>query len=149
MGFVLISQCERIKLANSGNWDELLPVWKPNLIPGVSSSFNIPHARKFKREWVLAFITTIYGTVWVDKRYLWFVNGCIEYHRPIITTVCHPNDPRNHCAQRLYPSFLEFLKWVIASPHFQIDHNAPCLPPKICITIVSNFSWELQSSQEK
>ena len=33
--------------------------------------------------------------------------------------------------------------------------NAPCLPPppkkkkKLAVTIVSNFSWELQSSQEK
>ena len=32
---------------------------------------------------------------------------------------------------------------------FHIDHNAPCLPPKVCITIVSNFPWVLQSSQEK
>ena len=35
--------------------------------------------------------------------------------------------------------------------NFHIDHNASCLPPalQICITIVSNFSWVLQSSQEK
>ena len=25
--------------------------------------------------------------------------------------------------------------------HFHIDHNAPCLPPKLCKTIVSIFSW--------
>ena len=25
------------------------------------------------------------GLFWVDNRYLWFVNGCLEYHRPIIT----------------------------------------------------------------
>ena len=31
--------------------------------------------------------------------------------------------------------------------HFHIDHNAPCLPP--AKTIVSNFSWVLQSSLEK
>ena len=24
--------------------------------------------------------------------------------------------------------------------HFHIDHNAPCLPPKLCITIVLEFS---------
>ena len=24
---------------------------------------------------------------------------------------------------------------------FHIDHNAPCLPPKFCITIVFDFSW--------
>ena len=33
--------------------------------------------------------------------------------------------------------------------HFHIDHNSPCLLPKFCVTIVSNFSWVLQSSQEK
>ena len=36
-----------------------------------------------------------------------------------------------------------------AIDHFHIDHNAPCLPPKFCIIIVSNFSWVLRSSQEK
>ena len=25
--------------------------------------------------------------------------------------------------------------------YFHIDHNAPCLPPKFCITIVFNFFW--------
>ena len=33
--------------------------------------------------------------------------------------------------------------------HFHIDHNAPCLPPKFCMTIVSSFSWVLQLSHEK
>ena len=39
--------------------------------------------------------------------------------------------------------------------YFHIDHNAPYLPPhqphfpEFCITIVSKFSWVLQSSQEK
>ena len=33
--------------------------------------------------------------------------------------------------------------------YFHIDHNAPCLPPEFCITVVSKFSWVLQSSQEK
>ena len=33
--------------------------------------------------------------------------------------------------------------WLLirAIPHFHIHHNAPCLPPKFCKTIVSNFSW--------
>ena len=26
--------------------------------------------------------------------------------------------------------------------HFHIDHNAPCSPPKFCITITFNFSWD-------
>ena len=40
-----------------------------------------------------------------------------------------------------------FVKKVIH--HFHIDHNGPCLPPKFCAAIVSNFSWVLQSSREK
>ena len=32
---------------------------------------------------------------------------------------------------------------------FHCDHNTHCLPPKFCKTIFSNFSWVLQSSQEK
>ena len=37
--------------------------------------------------------------------------------------------------------------------HFHIDHNAPFLPPppppQFCIIVVSNFSWVLQSFEEK
>ena len=35
--------------------------------------------------------------------------------------------------------------------HFHIDHNAPCLlyPPKFCITIVLDFSWEDCYTQDK
>ena len=32
---------------------------------------------------------------------------------------------------------------------FHISHNTVCLLPKICISIVLNFSWDVQSSQEK
>ena len=33
--------------------------------------------------------------------------------------------------------------------HFHIDHNAPSLPPKFCITIVFYFSWDNCNTQEK
>ena len=33
--------------------------------------------------------------------------------------------------------------------HFHIDQNAPCLPPKFCITIVFNFSWDDCNTQKK
>ena len=36
--------------------------------------------------------------------------------------------------------------------HFHIAHNAPYLPPpppQFCIIVVSNFSWVLQSFEEK
>ena len=40
---------------------------------------------------------------------------------------------------------------VNAIHHFYIDHNALRIPPppKVYMTIVPNFSWVLQSSQEK
>ena len=33
--------------------------------------------------------------------------------------------------------------------YFHIVHNAPCLPPKLCITIVLDFSWDDCNTQEK
>ena len=33
--------------------------------------------------------------------------------------------------------------------HFHIGHNAPGLPPKVCITIVFNFSWDACNTQQK
>ena len=33
--------------------------------------------------------------------------------------------------------------------HFHIDHKLPSISPKVYMTIVPNFSWVLQSSQEK
>ena len=36
--------------------------------------------------------------------------------------------------------------------HFHIDHNAPYFrapPPQFCVIVVSNFSWVLQSFEEK
>ena len=33
--------------------------------------------------------------------------------------------------------------------HFHTPHNAPYLPPKFCISIVFNFSWDDCNTQEK
>ena len=33
--------------------------------------------------------------------------------------------------------------------HFHLDDNAPCLSPKLCIAIDSNYSLALQWSQKK
>ena len=33
--------------------------------------------------------------------------------------------------------------------HFHINHNAPCLLPQFCITIVFDFSWGDCNAQEK
>ena len=59
---------------------------------------------------------------------------------------------------KIRPSAQPFLwKWdlfawewkIISIRHLQISHDAPHLPPKICITFVFYFSWVLQPSQEK
>ena len=42
---------------------------------------------------------TTSGIVWEDKRYLWLANGCLKYHRPIITNAC----PRKHSQKSLHP----------------------------------------------
>ena len=33
--------------------------------------------------------------------------------------------------------------------HFHIDHNAPCLCPELCITIVFDFPWDDCNTLEK
>ena len=44
-------------------------------------------------------------------------------------------------------SLLQTGAWPIHLIH--IDHNAPCLPPKFCITVVLDFSWDDCNTQEK
>ena len=46
---------------------------------------------------------------------------------------------------------IHFLRHVIFIDihHFHMAHITPCLPYKICITIVSGFSWVLQVFQRK
>ena len=39
----------------------------------------------------------------VDKRYLWLVNGCLEYHRPIVTNPCPPKRSQKSLHQKLVP----------------------------------------------
>ena len=59
--------------------------------------FFIQESLHSKKEWVQAFGATISGIVWVDKRNLWLVNGCLGYHRPITEQMLdHPNVVGNH-----------------------------------------------------
>ena len=41
--------------------------------------------------------------VWVDKRYLWLVNGCLECHRPIRTNTCPPKRFQKSLHPKLVP----------------------------------------------
>ena len=45
---------------------------------------------------------------------LLMINGCLEYHRPIITNACPSRRSRNHSTQWLYQFFLDFRKWKIS-----------------------------------
>ena len=45
---------------------------------------------KLQGEWVQVFGAMISGIISLDKRYLWLVNGFLEYHPPIITNTCPP-----------------------------------------------------------
>ena len=46
--------------------------------------------------------------------------------------------------------FIQYCLDVLGSiHHFHIDHNAPCLPPKFCITIVFVFSWDDREIEKK
>ena len=54
----------------------------------------------------------ISGIIWADKWYSWMVNGCLEYHRPIITNTYPPKKSQKSLHPKLVPFSLEFLKWV-------------------------------------
>ena len=49
---------------------------------------RISHSRNYKGHCYKLSALRFVWIVWVDKRYLWLVNGCLEYHRPIITIAC-------------------------------------------------------------
>ena len=71
VGFVLLkSTLERGKISEHG-------------FPLFLSKREIIPFQKLSGEWVEAFGATTFGIVWVDKRYLWLVNCCLGYHRPI------------------------------------------------------------------
>ena len=40
-----------------------------------------------KGEWVQAFGAKVFGIGRVDKRYIWLVSGCLEYHRLHLQTI--------------------------------------------------------------
>ena len=40
-----------------------------------------------KGEWVQTFGAKVFGVVRADKRYLWLVHGCLEYHRLYLQTI--------------------------------------------------------------
>ena len=48
----------------------------------------------------------------MDKRFLWLVIGCLEYHRPIISNACPLKQSQKSLHPQLVPFSLEFLKWV-------------------------------------
>ena len=54
-----------------------------------------------------SFGAKISGIVRVDKRYLWLVNGCLEYHRrPIITSACPLKRSQTSLRPKLVPLLL-------------------------------------------
>ena len=59
--------------------------------------------------------------------------------------------------KRVYSGYLQKMtllksRWrrsICRIHHFHLRHNEPCLPPKICITILFDFSWDDCNTQEK
>ena len=70
-------------------------------------------------EYVQAFGVTISGIVWVCNRNLWLVNGCVEYHPPIITNACPPKWSQ----KSLRPMFIPILPRV-----FEVDNSVSDIP---------------------
>ena len=77
----------------------------------------------------------------------------VNIHLPTVLNGEYFHPTKSHCIFMcilgLHPRDMAPVLVVNAIHHIHIDHNAPSLSPKIYITIVPNFSWVLQSSQEK
>ena len=58
-----------------------------------------------------SFGARISGIVWVDKRYLRLVNGCLDYHRPIITSACPLKRSHTSLRPKLVPISPRFWSW--------------------------------------
>ena len=67
-----------------------------------------------------SFGAKISGIVRVDKRYLWLVNGCLEYHRPIITSAC----PLKRSQTSLRPKLVPILLHVSEVGNLIIQHSS-------------------------
>ena len=65
---------------------------------------------------------TISGMVWADKRYIWLVSGCLEYHRPIIINPCPPKRYEKSLRRKLVPMALIVLEWGIGFYAFYERH---------------------------
>ena len=91
-------------------------IFTPSMVKGIEEGPDKPgcktalfyNGREFsiletvRGNWEQAFGATTSGIVYVDKRYLWLVNGCLRYHQ-------------SHCTQSWYPFSLELLKWRMRS----------------------------------
>ena len=54
-------------------------------------TYQFPIPEKLQGDWVQAFVAMISGIIYVDKRYLWLVYGCLENDRPTIPETTLPN----------------------------------------------------------
>ena len=68
-----------------------------------SSAFIIPHSTNYGRKWVETYDAKIFGIIWLDKCWLWLVNGCLGYSRPIITKAAPPKRPQQSLNPKLVP----------------------------------------------
>ena len=63
---------------------------KRRVLARLTSLVQISHCRNCKGNWYKLSAQRFVWIVWVDKRYMWLVNGCLDYRRPIITIACPP-----------------------------------------------------------
>ena len=78
--------------------------WPMTKDAGQGFQFPIPETKR--AEWLELFCATISGIVWVDQRYLWLVNGFLEYHRPIRTNTCLAKHSQQSLRPKLVPILL-------------------------------------------
>ena len=105
-------------------WKRSITKFFPKTFPWCNSTQNrpslhrnlkmaIPHSRNFNGNGYKLSARQIQGSFgWTSVIYDRLMAALNTIDQSWLTHV-HPNDPRNHCAQNLYPFSLEFTKWGI------------------------------------
>ena len=126
---------------------ELISV--PRLIVWTTSSFFVPHTKQIffppqvstetvrPGERIQAFGAKGFGIVWLDKRSFWLVNGCLEYHRPIITNFCPPKWLKESLHSKLVPILL-----IISVGNTAVDkEDSKHVPSLLFFAPGANWHW--------
>ena len=92
----------------------------------LASLVQIPYCRNYKGNWYKLSAQRFVWIVWADKRYLWLVNGCLEYRRPIITIACPPKRSQMKLLRRKLVPISLLVSGTFSRYFFVVQHFVVC-----------------------